>query len=88
MSSMGVGHELYHYRTSGGAEIDLVLEGDFGLIPVEIKQTQAVRLSGLRAMKDFISEHGCRYGVAINNDERARLYDDNILGLPFACLTA
>lgn len=27
----------FHYRTRGGAEIDLILDGDCGLLPVEIK---------------------------------------------------
>ncbi len=32
----------FFYRTSAGAEIDLVLEGDVGLVPIEIKSTHTI----------------------------------------------
>ena len=35
--------QLFHWRTHNQQEVDLVLEGDFGLIAVEIKHAQAVR---------------------------------------------
>jgi len=82
--SLGAGFDYYYYRTSGGAEIDLVLEGDFGLIPVEIKYSQTVRKRQLGSLKTFIKEKKCNYGLVINNDEYPRLYDENIAGIPFA----
>ena len=36
----GVDCDSFFYRTSAGAEIDLVLEGEMGLVAVEIKQAQ------------------------------------------------
>jgi predicted AAA+ superfamily ATPase len=82
----GVACQPYHYRTGGGAEIDLVLEGEFGVIPVEIKHTQHVDARSLRALRDFVAERGCRYGIVINNDERPRLLEENLIGIPFAAL--
>jgi predicted AAA+ superfamily ATPase len=41
LNCLGTGFD-YYYRTGGGAEVDLILEGDFGLIPVEIKYAQTV----------------------------------------------
>lgn len=38
-------HQLGFYRTSGGAEIDLVIETDQGLWAIEIKHTNAPKLS-------------------------------------------
>ncbi|MFC1822554.1 ATP-binding protein [Thermodesulfobacteriota bacterium] len=86
LNAMGAGFDCYYYRTGGGAEVDLILEGDFGLIPIEIKYSQAVTAKQLRGLKGFIKEQNCRLGIVINNDELPRLYDDDIVGIPFACL--
>ena len=86
LNAVGVGFDYYYYRTGGGAEVDLILEGDFGLIPVEIKYTQSVSAKQLRSLKNFIKDQKCRFGLVINNDERPRMYDDKIAGIPFACL--
>lgn len=84
-NALGTSYAYYYYRTGGGAEVDLILEGEFGLVPIEIKYGQTVTGRELRGIKDFIKEHECRYGIVINNDEQIRLYDENLLGLPFGC---
>ena len=63
-----------------------MLEGEFGMVPVEIKHTQHVDARSLRALRDFVAERGCRYGIVINNDEQPRLLDENLIGIPFAAL--
>jgi len=73
-------------ETGGGAEVDLILEGEFGLIPFKIKYTQTVPLKQLQALKDFIQDQNCRFGLVINNNESPLMYDDKIAGIPFACL--
>ncbi len=88
LNTAGIGYCAYYYRKSAGAEIDLVLEGKFGLIPFEIKHTQAVNTRHLRAVKDFVEEFHCAFAVVVNNDEKVRLYDENIYGMPFSMLTA
>jgi predicted AAA+ superfamily ATPase len=85
-AAAGVDCRPHHYRTGGGAEIDLVLEGEFDLVPVEIKHTQNVDARSLRALRDFVAERGCCYGIVINNDEKVRRLDENILSIPFAVL--
>ncbi|OGR03599.1 MAG: hypothetical protein A2511_12725 [Deltaproteobacteria bacterium RIFOXYD12_FULL_50_9] len=84
--SLGVALEYYHYRTSGGAEVDLVLEGKFGLVPIEIKYGQQVSLKDLRGIRDFIKERDCRLGFVISNDEHVRRYDEKLIGIPCGCL--
>jgi len=86
LTCAGASFDYYFYRTAAGAEADLVLEGDFGLVPVEIKHTQTIDPRKLHSLKDFIQERRCRMGLVINNDQTPRLYDENILGLPFAYL--
>ncbi len=86
LASAGIQHSPYYYRTSGGAEVDLIVEGKFGLIPFEIKHTQSVNPRHLRAIRDFVEEFDCNFGVIVNNDEKVRRYDEKLLGIPFALL--
>ena len=86
LNAMGVAHEYYHYRTGNGAEVDLIVEGKFGRIAVEIKQASSVAARDLRALRDFVAEHKARLGLVINNDIVARPYEDNLIGLPFTWL--
>jgi predicted AAA+ superfamily ATPase len=82
----GLSFDCYYYRTSAGVEVDFVLEGDFGLIPIEIKHTQTVEASKLRSLRDFVKERGCRLGLVIDNGERPRLLDERIVSVPFSHL--
>ena len=86
LNATGEGFDYYYYRTGGGAEVDLIIEGEFGLIPIEIKYSQTVPPKQLRALKDFIRDQNCLFGLVINNDESPRLYDEKIGGIPLACL--
>jgi predicted AAA+ superfamily ATPase len=79
-------YESYYYRTHAGAEIDLILEGDFGLVPIEIKHTQHINSGDLQTIKKFLAEHHCPFGVIINNDEKPRLFQENLMSVPFSCL--
>ncbi len=84
LNGRGIAFDASHYRTAAGGEIDLVLEGDFGVIPIEIKHTQTVRLQELQALNNFIDDFKCPFALVINNDERPRFYTERILGVPFA----
>jgi predicted AAA+ superfamily ATPase len=82
----GVGVQPYHYRTRGGAEIDLILEGEFGLLPVEIKRTQQSDKRSLRALAEFVVRHECHLGLVVNNDEKPRQLDERIIAIPAGSL--
>lgn len=86
LNALGTAVQPYHYRTGAGAEVDLVLEAEFGLVPIEIKYTQHVDTRSLRAIRDFVAERACPYGIVINNDERPRLLDEQLIGVPVGCL--
>jgi len=88
LNAAGIPYSACYYRTSSGAEVDLVIEGKFGLIPFEIKHTQSVSQRHLRPIRDFINEFDCPFGIVINRDAKCRRYDEKIIGLPFTCLTA
>ena len=85
-ASLGATIAPYHYRTRGGAEIDLILDGDAGLVPVEIKLASATPRKELTALREFVSDNDCAIGLVINNDERSRQLDDRIVSIPAAAL--
>ena len=66
--------------------MDLVLEGSFGRIAVEIKHTSTVGGRDLRGLRDFVDEHKARLGLVVNNDVAPRIYEDRIVVLPFTYL--
>lgn len=78
--------EPHYYRTHNKAEIDLVLEGDFGLLPIEIKFGTAVEKKRLIALSDFISEHQVPYGLVINNGDQIAWLAPQILQIPASFL--
>lgn len=86
LAALDIAHETFFYRTAAGAEVDLVIEGDFGLIPFEIRHSGRVSGRDLRSLRGFMQDHDCRLGIVVNNDEAPRLYDETIVGIPFAWL--
>lgn len=83
LNALGVAYQYSYYRTAAGAEVDLVLEADFGRIAVEIKRTSAPNARDLRGIRDFIREQKARLAIVINTDAAARLYEEKTVGLPF-----
>ncbi|MGE5155051.1 MAG: DUF4143 domain-containing protein [Bdellovibrio bacteriovorus] len=86
LNAQGTAFQASYYRTAAGAEVDLVLEGELGLIPIEIKYTQHTDSRSLRAIRDFVEERDCPYGIVLNNDERPRMLDEMLVGVPVGCL--
>ncbi len=76
----------YHFRTKAGAEIDLLLEGSFGLLPVEIKYRSYTTIKQLAAMKHFLERLELPYGIVVNNCEAPSLIAENIIQIPAGCL--
>lgn len=85
----GIDVQPFHYRTRGGAEIDLLLEGQFGsaqLLPIEIKLTQHSDQRSMRSLTNFVVTHDCPLGLVINNTDRPRWLSERILAIPAASL--
>ena len=85
-SIAGAAFDYYYYRTSAGAEVDLALEGEFGLLPVEVKYSSKITSRGLRGITDFIHEYKCDFGVVVSNAERPALITEKLIEIPFAAL--
>jgi len=71
-----------HFRTKGGGEIDLIAEGSFGLIPIEVKYQSNTVKRQLTAMLNFIEKHQLPFGIVINNCDHPSLITENIMQIP------
>ena len=86
LDTYGLKYDYSYYRTAAGAEVDLVLVGPFGLLPIEIKSGSQLGKRTIRNMEEFMSEFSCSLGLIINNDTKCRWYTENILGVPMQYL--
>ena len=78
--------DYFYFRTKNGAEIDLVLEGSFGLLPIEIKLGQQVTLRQLTALQQFIERNHLPFGLIINNSNEVRMLNEKIIQIPAGCI--
>ena len=74
--------DFFHYRTSNHAEIDLILEGNFGVTPIEIKSGSSTPKKQLRAIELFIKENNCDYGIVINSGDSIFKLTEKIIQIP------
>lgn len=74
--------EAYYYRTQHQAEIDLILTGRFGIIPIEIKSGSTILSRQLRTLSTFIEEHDCPIGIVINNADKVEFFSEKIVQVP------
>ncbi len=78
--------DYYYYRTRNGAEVNLILEGSFGLLPIEIKFGTQTKRKQLISLQQFIKQHELPFGMIINNSNEIRLLSDKIIQIPAGCL--
>lgn len=76
----------YYYRTRSGAEIDLILEGTFGLLPIEIKYGCTVTRNQLRTLNAFVEQNNLPFGIVINQSDHVEWINKQILQIPVGCL--
>jgi len=79
-------YQTNYYRTRNGAEIDLILEGYFGVVPIEIKYSTNVQLRQLVSMQNFMKEHHLSLGIVINQGERFEWVTEDIIQIPVGWL--
>lgn len=72
----------YYYRTRSGAEVDFILQGPFGTIPIEIKYGVDTKPKILKNLRNFIIENKLPFGLLINQSEKACWLDRYIFQLP------
>jgi len=79
-----VNWNYYYFRTKNGAEIDVILEGPFGILPIEIKFGSRIQPRRLQALKSFVHANNLPLGLVVNNSDEVQLVADRILQLPAA----
>ncbi len=78
--------QAYYYRTRAGAEIDLILDGPFGTLPIEIKYGQTIQRKQLSSLIDFVKTHNLAFGLLINQSKEACWLTPEIYQLPVGWL--
>ncbi len=86
LAHAGEAVRAFHYRTGAGAEVDLVLEGSFGTIPIEVKYAEAGDPRKWRGLSSFVEEQDCPLGIVVDNGTRVRRLDERIYAVPVTCL--
>jgi len=81
-----VNWNYYYFRTKNGAEIDVILNGPFGTLPIEIKFGTTIQPRQLTAMKNFVHANNLPLGLIVNNSDEVQLIADRIVQLPATCL--
>ena len=76
----------YYFRTRNGAEIDMILEGPFGTLPIEIKFGSAIKQRQIQTLKNFVYKNNLPLGIVINNSDDVQLVADRIMQLPGTCI--
>ena len=74
--------QYYYYRTKHGAEVDLILEGSFGLLPIEIKFGVVTQSRQLTSLKKFLADNSLPLGIVINNSTEVKALTENIIQIP------
>ncbi|MGB9498393.1 MAG: ATP-binding protein [Dissulfuribacterales bacterium] len=77
-----VNWKYYYFRTRNGAEIDMILEGPFGTLPVEIKFGSTIQQRRITTLKNFVIKNNLPLGIVINNGDSVRQVADRIVQVP------
>lgn len=77
---------LYHWRAHSGAEVDLVIERDGVLWPVEIKSKANINSSDVRGLNAFRAAYPkqCGPGIVIASTEEPFFFSKDIIVLPYS----
>lgn len=87
--SLSMSPKFYHWRTAGGAEVDLILELDGRLYPIEIKcksNLTAYDARGIRAFFDAYPALNIAPGIILYTGDRCYALSDKIFALPWNAL--
>ncbi|WP_462326120.1 ATP-binding protein [Desulfoplanes sp.] len=81
-STLTSGLDHYFYRTKDKSEVDLVIEGHFGLLPIEIKLGHKIDHRKLAGLKNFMTDTKAPLGIVINTADKAEYLTDDIIQIP------
>lgn len=74
----------YHWRLGSGQEVDVVLEENGRLLPIEIKATPTAEKHQTRHLRTFCERHpNARRGLLLTNDPTIRIITPGIVAAPW-----
>jgi predicted AAA+ superfamily ATPase len=76
----------YHLRTKAGGEIDLIIEGSFGVLPIEIKYSSSTTKSEVKFLQTFIDLHDLPFAIVVNNSDRIEMITEKIIQIPVGAI--
>jgi len=78
-------YQVYYWRTSGGAEVDCIIDLGDKLIPIEIKATSNVSLSEIKGLKIFLEEYKelVDIGYVVTLGKEPERLAKNIIAIPW-----
>lgn len=81
-------YKVCYWRTSGGAEVDCVIDKGDSVIPIEIKCSTSVVKSEIKGLESFLNEYPdqSKKGYVITMGKRKERIDDRITSIPWDSL--
>jgi len=77
---------VHYFRTRGGAEIDIIIDGPFGVLPIEVKYGSTVKRSSLKSLTAFVKDNNLPMGMVINQCDRVEWLTPEIVQVPVGWL--
>lgn len=77
--------EVFYWRTTIGEEVDLVIEANGRLLPIEVKATRKPRLSDAKHLRTFRREYGdkARAGLLLHTGDALEWLAPDVLAAPW-----
>jgi predicted AAA+ superfamily ATPase len=88
LAHRGVEPRLYFWRTATGTEVDLIVETDSGLVPVEVKLASTPNPAMAKGIEAFRRDYEDRVGkgFVIHTGAEVLPLGSSVLAWPFAAL--
>lgn len=79
-----VAPDLYFYRTAAGLEVDFLLVGEQGILPIETKSSERVTSADGRSVETFLAEHpkAAKVGLVVYPGDEVIELRRNVWGIP------
>jgi predicted AAA+ superfamily ATPase len=79
-----VAPDLYFYRTAAGLEVDFLLVGEQGILPIETKSSERVTSADGRSVETFLAEHPktAKVGLVVYRGDEVVELRRNVWGIP------
>lgn len=74
--------DFSYYRTIDKSEVELIVDGAFGIIPIEIKLGSTTPKKSLWGLENLMSDMNLKYGIVVNNARKIELLTDKIVQIP------